>query len=72
MPKIKTIKEYKRNYKTFPIGTIVDVTWDLADQLIEKGIAILCKIKKTKKSVAKKVIEKKIEINKEDKNGRSK
>lgn len=71
MPKIKTIKEYKRNYKTFPIGTIVDVSWEKADQLITEGIAILWEVKK-KKNAPKKIEAKKIETKKTTKNGSSK
>ena len=71
MPKIKTIKEYSRNHKTFPIGSIIDVTWTLADKLIDAGIAILWAVNKTKKTT-KKVAAKKIETKKIDKNGSSK
>jgi hypothetical protein len=41
MPKIKTIKEYSRNHKTFPIGTEINVTWEGAYQLEKDGICIV-------------------------------
>jgi len=63
MPKIKTIKEYHRNYKSFPIGTIIDVTWELANTLIEEGIAKLLNSKKTKKIKPIKIETKKVEKN---------
>jgi len=41
MPKIKTIKEYTRNHKTFPIGTEINVTWEGAYELEKEGICIV-------------------------------
>jgi hypothetical protein len=50
MPKIKTIKEYSRNHKTFPIGTEINVTWEGAYQLEKDGICIVSpKVEKVEK-----------------------
>ena len=58
MPKIKTITEYKRGYKTFAIGTELDVTWEKAKELADAGICEpVAKPKKKKVKKIKKVEE---------------
>ena len=54
MPTITTITEYTRGNKTFPIGTKIEVSFDLAKELREAGICEPIKVagkikKKTKK-----------------------
>ncbi len=54
MPTITTIAEYTRGEKTFPIGTQIDVSFELAAQLSEAGICEPIKgTKKTKKKSKK-------------------
>jgi|TARA_R100001594_G_scaffold126050_1_gene163171 hypothetical protein len=56
MPQITTITEYTRGRKVFPVGTKINVTWELAAELAEAGI---CEpitkpgTKKTKKKTKK-------------------
>lgn len=59
MPKIITIVEYTRGSKTFPIGTVINVSWELAAELTEAGICDPAnkKAAKKNKSKSKKIIE---------------
>tara|TARA_R100001244_G_scaffold61889_1_gene51777 strand:- start:97 stop:288 length:192 start_codon:yes stop_codon:yes gene_type:complete len=59
MPKIITIAEYSRGSKTFPIGTGINVSWELAAELIEAGICdpVNKKAAKKNKKKSKKIIE---------------
>jgi hypothetical protein len=57
MPTIITIKEYTRGYKNFPIGTKINVTTELAQELAEAGICEPIKVTKKIKKKTKKTIE---------------
>ena len=50
---ITTIKEYTRGYKTFPVGTKINVTFEKAKELADAGICEPVKSKKTKKKSKK-------------------
>ena len=67
MPKVILIKEYKRNDRSFPIGSLMNVTSSYAKELIDQDKAELYiekKVKKSKKKAVKKV-------NKIEENGNS-
>jgi len=57
MPTITTITEYTRGNKTFPIGTKIEVSFDLAKQLSEAGICESIKATKKIKKKSKKIEE---------------